>query len=148
MFVFENLIDIDERGIQTLLREIASDQLLLALRGADDGLTDQVMQVLIEVRQQLRKKKDFETAARFREEELTLVGKLSSWVVIVVLVVIAISTEKTLVRLLELKFEVLIQVVPCFFLGLYWKRLGSTTRASRSAAPGAERIRLSNAFSS
>ena len=28
-------------------------------------------------------------------------------------------------RLLELKFEVLIQIVPCFFLGLYWKRLSS-----------------------
>ena len=52
-------------------------------------------------------------------------GKWVSWVVVVVLVVIAIGTEKTLVRLLELKFEVLIQVVPCFFLGLYWKRLSS-----------------------
>ncbi|SVC72927.1 uncharacterized protein METZ01_LOCUS325781, partial [marine metagenome] len=57
--------------------------------------------------------------------ELTRVGKWVSWVVVVVLVVIAIGTEKTLVRLLELKFEVLIQVVPCFFLGLYWKRLSS-----------------------
>ena len=36
---------------------------------------------------------------------------------------VAIGTEKTLVRLLELKFEVLIQVVPCFFFGLYWKKL-------------------------
>ena len=42
MFVFENLIDIDERGIQTLLREIASDQLLLALRGAEDGLKEKI----------------------------------------------------------------------------------------------------------
>ena len=30
-------------------------------------------------------------------------------------------------RLLELKFEVLIQVVPCFFLGLYWKGLSRQT---------------------
>ena len=57
------------------------------------------------------------------QPELTLVGKIVSWVVVAVLVVIAISTEKTLVRLLELKFEVLIQIVPCFFLGLYWRRL-------------------------
>ncbi len=57
------------------------------------------------------------------QSELTLVGKIVSWVVVAVLVVIAISTEKTLVRLLELKFEVLIQIVPCFFLGLYWRRL-------------------------
>jgi flagellar motor switch protein FliG len=42
MFVFDNLIDVDDRGIQTLLREVASEQLLLALRGADEGLRDKV----------------------------------------------------------------------------------------------------------
>ena len=61
------------------------------------------------------------------QAELTRVGKMSSWGIIVVLVLIAISTEKTLIRLLELKFEILIQIVPCFFLGLYWKRLSSRT---------------------
>ena len=61
------------------------------------------------------------------EAELTWVGKAGSWVIIAILVLIAISTEKTLIRLLELKFEVLIQIVPCFFLGLYWKRLSSRT---------------------
>ena len=42
MFVFDNLIDIDDRGIQTLLREVASDQLLLALRGADEALKEMI----------------------------------------------------------------------------------------------------------
>jgi len=42
MFVFDNLKEVDDRGIQTLLREIASDQLLLALRGADDELKDKI----------------------------------------------------------------------------------------------------------
>ena len=42
MFVFENLIDVDDRGIQTLLREVASDQLLLAMRGADDALKEKI----------------------------------------------------------------------------------------------------------
>ncbi len=42
MFVFENLIDVDDRGIQTLLREVASEQLLLALRGADDLLKERI----------------------------------------------------------------------------------------------------------
>ena len=42
MFVFDNLIDVDDRGIQTLLREVASDQLLLALRGADDDLKEKI----------------------------------------------------------------------------------------------------------
>ncbi len=40
MFVFENLNDIDDRGFQTLLREVASEQLLLAMRGIDDGLKE------------------------------------------------------------------------------------------------------------
>ena len=64
---------------------------------------------------------------RCTEEELTLVGKICSWAIVAVLVVIAIGTDKTLIRLLELKFEVLIQIVPCFFLGLYWRRLSAAT---------------------
>lgn len=42
MFVFGNLIEIDDRGIQTLLREVASDQLLLALRGAEEALREKI----------------------------------------------------------------------------------------------------------
>ena len=42
MFVFENLIEVDDRGIQTLLREVSTDQLLLALRGADDMLKEHI----------------------------------------------------------------------------------------------------------
>ncbi len=61
------------------------------------------------------------------QSELTLVGKVCSWVIIALLVLMAIGTEKTLIRLLELKFELLIQIVPCFFLGLYWKRLSART---------------------
>ncbi len=38
MFVFDNLIDVDDRGIQSLLREISSENLILALKGADDEL--------------------------------------------------------------------------------------------------------------
>ena len=42
MFVFDNLIDVDDRGMQTLLREISSDQLLLALRGAPELLREKI----------------------------------------------------------------------------------------------------------
>ncbi|MCK4840657.1 MAG: flagellar motor switch protein FliG [Methylococcales bacterium] len=42
MFVFADLIKVDDRGIQTLLREVSTDQLLLALRGVDDGLKDKI----------------------------------------------------------------------------------------------------------
>ncbi|HYE37818.1 flagellar motor switch protein FliG [Methylocaldum sp.] len=42
MFVFDDLVDIDDRGIQTLLREVSTDSLLLALRGADDALKEKI----------------------------------------------------------------------------------------------------------
>ena len=42
MFVFADLINVDDRGIQTLLREVSTDQLLLALRGVDAALRDKV----------------------------------------------------------------------------------------------------------
>ncbi len=43
MFVFENLIDVDDRGFQTLMREIQTDQLQLALKGADDALKEKFL---------------------------------------------------------------------------------------------------------
>jgi flagellar motor switch protein FliG len=42
MFVFDNLIDVDDRGIQTLLREISSDVLIVALKGADEGMQEKI----------------------------------------------------------------------------------------------------------
>lgn len=42
MFVFADLIEVDDRGIQVILREVSTDQLLLALRGVDDALKEKV----------------------------------------------------------------------------------------------------------
>ncbi len=42
MFVFDNLIDVDDRGMQELLRTVASDKLLLALKGAEPELRDKI----------------------------------------------------------------------------------------------------------
>lgn len=42
MFVFENLIDIDDRGIQSILREVQSDSLIIALKGAPPELREKV----------------------------------------------------------------------------------------------------------
>lgn len=36
MFVFDNLREVDDRGIQTLMREVSTDLLTLALKGVDD----------------------------------------------------------------------------------------------------------------
>jgi flagellar motor switch protein FliG len=42
MFVFENLLEIDDRGIQTILREVQSDSLIVALKGASPELREKV----------------------------------------------------------------------------------------------------------
>jgi len=42
MFVFDNLAEVDDRGIQVLLREVSSDVLVMALKGADDGIKEKV----------------------------------------------------------------------------------------------------------
>jgi flagellar motor switch protein FliG len=42
MFVFEDIMDIDNRGIQTLLKEITNEDLLLALKSANDELKEKI----------------------------------------------------------------------------------------------------------
>jgi flagellar motor switch protein FliG len=42
MFVFDNLIDVDDRGIQSLLREVSSDTLIMALKGADEAMKEKI----------------------------------------------------------------------------------------------------------
>lgn len=43
MFVFDNLIDVDDRGIQSLLREVSSENLIVALKGADAEIKDKIL---------------------------------------------------------------------------------------------------------
>jgi len=42
MFVFDNLIDVDDRGIQVLLREVPGEQLQRAIKGADEQLKEKI----------------------------------------------------------------------------------------------------------
>lgn len=42
MFTFEDLINVDDRGIQTLLKEISTDDLALALKMASDELKEKI----------------------------------------------------------------------------------------------------------
>ncbi len=42
MFVFENLIEVDDQGIQKLLRDVPQDVLQRALKGADEDLREKI----------------------------------------------------------------------------------------------------------
>ena len=43
MFVFENLADVDDRGIQAILKEVQQDVLMKAIKGADESLKEKIM---------------------------------------------------------------------------------------------------------
>lgn len=42
MFVFDNIVDMDDKSIQTLLREVSSEQLMLALKGTTERVKDKI----------------------------------------------------------------------------------------------------------
>lgn len=42
MFVFENLIDLDNRSIQVILREVSSESLIVALKGTSQDLREKI----------------------------------------------------------------------------------------------------------
>ena len=58
------------------------------------------------------------------QQSLTKVGKASSWALVAILVVLAIALRHTpLLKLLDRKFDLLVQLSPAFFLGLHWSGL-------------------------
>jgi flagellar motor switch protein FliG len=42
IFVFDNLLEIDDRSMQELLRTVASDKLLLAMKGCEDAMKEKI----------------------------------------------------------------------------------------------------------
>ncbi len=61
------------------------------------------------------------------EKHLTRFGKACSWILIVLLAYLAIRhRDMTLIKLLDRKFDLLVQLAPAFFIGLHWSRLRAT----------------------
>ena len=71
--------------------------------------------------------KDF--YARLRPDSsqayLTRLGKIVSWIIMAFSVYLAIALPQTIWRLLEIKLELLIQIAPAFYLGLYMHSIRS-----------------------
>ena len=63
------------------------------------------------------------------DKELMRIGKVSSWLLAALMLSLAlgIQSKTTLYQLLELKFELLMQVAPAFILGFYTVKLRSGT---------------------
>lgn len=63
--------------------------------------------------------------ANASEARLTLMGKIFSWCLILFLVWLAIylSDKASLIKLLDRKFDLLIQLVPAFMISIHWQKL-------------------------
>jgi SSS family solute:Na+ symporter/sodium/pantothenate symporter len=59
------------------------------------------------------------------QAELTRIGKICSWALIILLVWLAIllKDKASLIILIDRKFDLLVQLVPAFMLGIRWGRL-------------------------
>ena len=61
------------------------------------------------------------------QAHLTVVGKCITWVLMIPLVWAALAYEGSLIQLLKIKFELLIQCVPAIYLGVHSKSLNART---------------------
>ena len=55
MFVFDDLIEVDDRGMQELLREVPGDKLIIALKAADEKLKEKFFKNMSERAAQMMK---------------------------------------------------------------------------------------------
>ena len=69
MFVFDNLMDLDDRGIQLLLREVQSDSLVIALKGTNPALRDKVFRNMSQRASEMLRD-DFESKGPVRLSEV------------------------------------------------------------------------------
>ena len=65
MFTFDNLMDLDDRGLQLVLREVETEKLIIALKGADAEIRDKIFRNMSE-RAAEQLKEDLETRGPVR----------------------------------------------------------------------------------
>ena len=78
------------------------------------------------------------------EDRLLHYGKLCSWILVAILVAVALKPGFTLWRLLEVKFEILMQVAPAFVLGFYRPNL--TARGALAGIAAGTALALTGFF--
>lgn len=113
-----------------LLREWADQSLwmyvmaLLVVLGIVAAIMSTADSVLLSMSSMLAK--DFagkHVWRRASEADLTRLGKILSWAIMAIMMIVALSPRITLWGLIELKMEILVQVSPAFLLGLTWRRV-------------------------
>ena len=74
MFVFEDLVEVDDRGMQELLREVPGDKLIIALKAADETLKEKFFKNMSERAGQMMKD-DLEAKGPVRLSEVEAAQK-------------------------------------------------------------------------
>jgi len=70
LFTFEDLMDVDDRGMQVLLKEIGTDQLVLSLKTASDRLKDRIFgNISSRAAQMLREELEFMGPVKVKDVE-------------------------------------------------------------------------------
>jgi flagellar motor switch protein FliG len=69
MFVFENILDIDDRGIQVILREVQSESLIAALKGSSEEIREKIFKNM-SVRAAEMMREDLESKGPMRLSEV------------------------------------------------------------------------------
>ena len=69
MFKFEDILNVDDKGMQAILREVQGDSLVLALKGADQAMRDKIFKNMSQ-RAAEQMKEDLETRGPVRLSEV------------------------------------------------------------------------------
>lgn len=70
MFVFDDLVDLDDRSMQTVLREISSESLIVALKGSNEALREKVFKNMSQrAAEQLKEDLEIKGPVRLSEVE-------------------------------------------------------------------------------
>ena len=59
------------------------------------------------------------------QKKLTYVGKIFSWFIMILMVILAINLPSTIWWLIQIKLEILVHIAPSIMLGLHYKNLSS-----------------------
>lgn len=61
------------------------------------------------------------------QKQLTYVGKTFSWLIMIIMVILAINLPSTIWWLIQMKLEILVHIAPALMLGVHYKKISAKT---------------------
>ena len=127
--------DLDSRGSEQItilmLQDIGlrvpamSIMIILFLSAAVAAIMSTVDSALLAISSMVTKDLYGHFKPNKKQSDLTKFGKIFSWIIMALAVLLAIELPQTIWRLMEVKLELLCQISPSIFLGIHYKNLQS-----------------------